>query len=174
MIGYRVPEFDETNIDLPALNIIGQLLFARNAPLFQKLVVDEQLVDFVSGGYTDRRDPYLFTIMSRIKNIDNMGRVEQEIYDAIEDLKNNQIAPARLDEIKSFLRYSFAMSLNTASSVARTVSQFIQLTGDFNTVNKLFDLYDSVTPEDVQRVARKYFTPATRSVVTLAQEEIQQ
>jgi zinc protease len=174
MIGYRVPEFDETNIDIPALNIIGQLLFARNAPLFQKLVVDEQLVDFVSGGYTDRRDPYLITIMSRIKNVENVERVEQDIYDAIEDLKNNQIAPERLDEIKSFLRYSFAMSLHTASSVAQTVSHYIQLTGDFNTVNQLYNLFNRVTPEDVQRVAQKYFTPATRSVVTLAQEEVQQ
>ena len=173
MIGYKVPEFDETNIDIPALNIIGELLFSQSAPLYQKLVVDEELVDFISGGYTDRRDPYLFTIMSRIKGEDNVQRVEQEIYDAIEDLQQNPISQERLDEIQSYLRYSFAMGLSTASSVARTVSHYIQLTGDYNTMNNLYDLYDKVTPEDIQRVAREYFKPETRSVVTLAQEALQ-
>jgi len=173
MIGYKVPEFDENNIDIPALNIIGELLFSQSAPLHQKLVVDEELVDFISGGYTDRRDPYLFTIISRIKGEDNVERVEQEVYDAIEDLQQNPISQERLDEIQSYLRYSFAMGLNTASSAARTVSHYIQLTGDYNTMNKLYDLYEKVTPEDIQRVAREYFIPETRSVVTLAQEAIQ-
>ncbi len=173
MIGYKVPAFDETNIDIPALNIIGQLLFARNAPLYQELVLEKQLVDFISGGYADRRDPYLFTIMSRIKNVDDVELVEQKIFDAIEDLKTNPVSPDRLDEIKSYLRYSFAMSLNNASSVARTVSHYIQLTGDYNTMNTLYDLYDEVTPDDIRRVAQQYFTPETRSVVTLAQEAIQ-
>lgn len=173
MIGYKVPEFDETNIDIPTLNIIGQLLFAQNAPLYQELVLDKQLVDFVSGGYTDRRDPYLFTVISRIKNVDDVSLVEEKIYDAIEDLKTNPISQDRLEEIKSFLRYGFAMSLSNASSVARTVSHYMQLTGDYNTMNKLYDLYDEVTPADIQRVARKYFIPETRSVVTLAQEAIQ-
>jgi zinc protease len=172
VIGYKVPEFDATNIDIPALNVIGQLLFARNAPLYQELVLEKQLVDFISGGYSDRRDPFLFTIMSRIKNIEDVTRVEHMIYDAIEDLKNNPVQNNRLEEIKSFLRYSFAMSLNNASSVARTVSHYIQLTGDYNTINKLYGLFDTVTPDDVQRVARKYFTPESRSVVTLAQENL--
>jgi len=173
MIGYKVPEFDETNIDIPALNIIGQLLFAQNAPLYQELVLDKQLVDFVTGGYADRRDPYLFTIMSRIKNVGDVERVQQKIYDAIEDLKTNPVPQERLDEIKSYLRYSFAMSLSNASSVARTVSHYIQLTGDYNTLNKLYELYDQVAPADIQRVAQKYFTTETRSVVTLAQEALQ-
>jgi zinc protease len=170
MIGYRVPEFDETNIDIPALNIIGQLLFSRSAPLYQKLVIEEQMVDFISGGYTDRRDPYIFTIMSRIKQAENLERVEDELAAAIEDLQLNPISEDRLEEIISNLRYSFAMSMNNASSVARTVSHYLQLTGDYSAVNTLYDLYGRVTPEDIQRVANTYFIPSTRTVVTLAQE----
>jgi zinc protease len=173
MITYKAPAFDATNLDLPVLGIIGELLFSNSAPLYQKLVIEEQLVDFISGGYTDRRDPYLFTIMSRIKSLENLGRVEQEIYDAIEELKTEPVTQERLDEIKSYLRYSFAMSMNTASAAARTIAHFYQLSGDHETINRLYALYEKVSPEDIQRVAREYFTPSTRTVVTLSQEVAQ-
>jgi zinc protease len=170
MIAYKAPEFDAANPDIPTLNIIGELLFSRSAPLYQKLVIEEQLVDFVSGGYTDRRDPYLFTIMSRIKTKENSERVEQEIYNAIEGLKSELVTQDRLDEIKSYLRYSFAMNLNTASVTAQTIAHFYQLTGDHETINRLYALYEKITPDDIRRVAGEYFTPSTRTVVTLSQE----
>jgi zinc protease len=173
LIGYKVPSFDETNIDIPTLDIIAELLFAQNAPLYRKLVIDNDLVDFISGGYTDRRDPYLFTIVTRIKNENETALVEREIYSAIRDLRDNPVAETRLEEIKSHLRYSFAMGLNTASAVARTVSHYLQLTGDRATVNRLYELYDRITIEDVQRVAEKYFNSDRRTVVTLSQEATQ-
>jgi zinc protease len=170
MIAYKAPAFDAANPDIPTLNIIGELLFSRSAPLYQKLVIEEQLVDFVSGGYTDRRDPYLFTIMSRIKTKENLERVEEEIYNAIEGLMSDLVTQDRLDEIKSYLRYSFAMNLNTASVTAQTIAHFYQLTGDHETINRLYALYEKITPEDIRRVAREYFIPSTRTVVTLSQE----
>ncbi len=170
MIGYKVPAFDANNQELPALNIIGELLFSRSAPLYQKLVNEEQRVDFISGGYSERRDPYLFTILSRIKNIDDVEPIEQEIYAAIERLKTEPVSQERLDEIKSYLTYSFAMNLNTASNTARTIAHYYQLAGDHRVINTMYALYERITPADIQETARKYFVPQTRTVVTLSQE----
>jgi len=45
---------------------------------------------------------------------------------------------------------------------------YIQLATDPETLNKLFDLYEKVTPEDIQNMAQKYFKKTNSTVVTLA------
>ena len=65
MIGYHAPAFSDTEIDMPALDILSQLLFSENAPLFQKLYFQDQVVDILSGGAVDHRDPPLFEILGQ-------------------------------------------------------------------------------------------------------------
>ena len=48
---------------------------------------------------------------------------------------------------------------------------FLELTGDPQSLNQMYETYEQVTPDDVQRVARQLFTPANRTVVTLLSEK---
>ena len=73
----------------------------------------------------------------------------------------------RLDATKSNLRYSFAMSLDTAQSVASHLTRFIGLSADPATINAAYLRYDEVTPDDLMRVAGKYLTRARSTEVTL-------
>ena len=73
---------------------------------------------------------------------------------------------ARLDAVRSNLKYGFLSNLSTPSSVAGSLARFIALTGDVTVVDELWSTYEEVTPEDVQRAARLYLTPA-RSTVTV-------
>jgi predicted Zn-dependent peptidase len=41
-------------------------------------------------------------------------------------------------------------------------------------VNRLYSLYDRITPEDLMGVAKRYFTDANRTVVLLQQQEVKQ
>jgi zinc protease len=52
--------------------------------------------------------------------------------------------------------------------VAGTLAFYINLAADPGTVNKLFGLYDRVTPRDILDIAKKYFKPANCTIVTLA------
>jgi zinc protease len=69
--------------------------------------------------------------------------------------------------VKSNVRYSFAMSLDTARSVAGTLTRFIGLTGDPASINELYRRYDEVKEEDLTRVAGAYLTRARSTEVTL-------
>jgi zinc protease len=151
--------------------LVSQLLFSEAAPLYQKLVNEEQEVDLLYGGASDHRDPYLFEIAARVKKPERVAYVESTIGAAIEDLKTTPIAADRLDTVKSHLKYSYAMGLNTAGSVARGLAHYIALTGDPEAVNRVYAIYDRITPEDVRAAARKYFAPDGRTVVTLSHKE---
>ena len=72
---------------------------------------------------------------------------------------------------KSHMRYAFAMSLDNPDAIARTMGHYMQLTGDPDTVNRVYRLYDRVTADDIMMVTQKYFGEHNRTVVTLTQAE---
>jgi zinc protease len=166
-IGYHAPAFSTDGVDVPALDLIGQLLFSEAAPLYQRLVVEEQVVDVLSGGAADHRDPYLFTTLARVKKPERLAYVEGEIGAALEDLQDRPVEAGRLETVKSHVRYAFAMSLSTADNVAQSLAHYLALTGDPESVNRLYALYERVTSADIQAAARRYFAAEGRTVVTL-------
>ncbi len=168
MVGYRAPAFSADSVDTAALDLLGQLLFSESAPLYQKLVVDEQWVDFVEGSYSDHRDPYLFTIFSRIKSEDLLPKVRAAIEEHIQGLQRRPVREERLERIQSHLRYSFAYSLDSPGSIAFTIANYLSLTGDPGTVNRVYEQYQKVTPADIQRLASELFRTDRQTLVTLS------
>jgi len=170
-IGYHGPAFSDNTKDMPAMDLLSQVVFSETSELFRKLVIEDQLVEFVQGGQPDSRDPGLFRIFTRVKDLKNIGLVRAEIDRAIAKTKDTPVSAERLQAIKSHLKYQFAMGLNNPDAVANSISNYIQLTGDPESVNRVYRLYDQITPEDIMSVAKKYFTVNNRTTVILTQEE---
>jgi zinc protease len=168
MVGYHVPAFDAASRETATLDVLAQLLFSEAAPLHQELVVDKQWVDFVSGDASFHRDPYLFTVFSRIKSDELVPQVEQTIAAHVAKLQQEPVDAARLERVKSHLRYQFALGLDTPGAVGFAAAEMINLTGEVEPLNTLYHQYQQVTPADVQRVARQVFRPANETAVTLA------
>jgi zinc protease len=168
MVGYRAPAFSDATVDTAALDIISQLLFSDSAPLHQKLVVDEQWVDFISGSYSDHRDPYLFTIFGRATSDADLPKAQAAIAEHLDKLKSEPVDEARLERIKSHLRYSFALGLDSPGAVAFAIAGYLNLTGDTDTVNRVYEQYQKVTPDDVLRVAQEVFRDSNRTTITLS------
>ncbi len=168
LIGYHVPAFSTQTADFPALDVVSELLFSEAAPLHQQLVVERQWADFLSGGAEDHRDPYLFTIAMRLKSDELVPRAKAAIDEALTALQREPVDPARLERIKSHLRYRFALSLDSPDAIARRVAHYLSLTGTHASINELFERYADVTAADVQRVARQVFVPSNETVVTLS------
>ena len=171
MMGYHAPAFSDDRIDMPALDVLSQLLFSETSPLFRRLYLEEQVVDVLSGGALDSRDAPLFTILARITDPARIEEVRDAIIAGIERMKTEPVDADVLAATKSHMRYGFAMGLDNPGGIARTLGHYLQLTGDPETVNRVYRLYDQVTPEDVQRVATEYFAETNRTVAIMTQEE---
>jgi zinc protease len=122
----------------------------------------------------DSRDGPLFSIIARVTDPSRVDYVRDAIIAEIERLKVEPVDAAVLEDTKSHMRYGFTMGLDNPGGVARTLSHYLQLTGDPETVNRVYRLYDAVSPEDIQFVATTYFPETNRTVVTLTQEEQEQ
>jgi zinc protease len=167
LAGYHTPAFSTSNVDLAALDVLAELLFAERAPLYKRLVIKEQKVESLSGSNDAHVDPNLFTVLARIKKPDDIGYVETAINEEIARIAKEGVDEKTLAEVLSHVKYAFAGQLNTADRTAYTAAGFVALTGDLDSINAYFALYDKVTSADIKRVAATYFVPGNRTVVTL-------
>jgi zinc protease len=167
MMGFHAPGFSTRDVDLAALDVLAELMFAERAPLYKKLVITEQKVETLAGSYEAHVDPNLFTVLARIKKPADIAAVEQAITAELERLVREGVDEKTLADVLSHVKYAFAGQLSTADKTADVAARFVALTGRLDAVNAYFSLYDRVTTADVKRVAQKYFQPANRTVVTL-------
>jgi zinc protease len=167
LMGFHVPAFSTTNVDLPTLDVLAELLFAERAPLYKKLVIVEQKVESLQGSADSHVDPNLFTVLARLKKPQDLGYVEKAINDEVARIAREGIDDKTLAEVQSHVKYAFAGQLSSPDKVAYVASSFLALTGDLGSINTYFGLYDKVTSADVKRVAAKYFTAPNRTVVTM-------
>lgn len=165
--GYHAPAFSTTNVDLPALDVLAELLFSERAALYKRLVIKEQKVESLYGSNDAHVDPNLFQVLARIKKPEDMDYVARTIHEEMARMAREGVDEKMLAEVVSHVKYAFAAQLSTADRTAYTASSFLALTGDLGSINAYFALYDKVTSADVKRVAQTYFVPNNRTTVTL-------
>lgn len=166
-MGFRTPGYSDSDKVYAVLDLIGSIGFSENSDLYKKLVIEEQKVDALFGGVSAHEDPYLFTILTRIKNPADMDTVRDEILATANSFQHTLVPQERLDAVKKRLRYRFALTLDNSEAIASTLAHFVALRRTPETINKLHDVYSSITPEDLQAAAKKYLIDSGRTIVTL-------
>lgn len=166
-IGYKAPAFDPADKDFAALGVLTDLAFGETSPIYQQLVLEEQKVDLITADFTPHRDPNLFIVYARLKKVEDLKSVEDAINATLEGMKKNPVEAQKLADLKSNLKYSFLMGLDTSKNVGFRLGQFVELTRNIEGVDRMIESYQAVTAEDVQKAAQKYFTPETKTTVTL-------
>ncbi|HXU39471.1 MAG TPA: pitrilysin family protein [Blastocatellia bacterium] len=171
MVAFKCPPYSDEQKDHAALDLIAALGFSQNSELYQRLVIKEQKVDSLFTDFEDHRDPYLVSIGARVKDPKDVDYVRNEIVKTCESFKTTPVQKDKLDAVKSNLRYSFALGLDNSEAIAAGLAGYIALRRTPETVNKVYDLYASITPEDIQAMAQKYFVEKHRTIVTLSHKE---
>ena len=166
-VSFHAPGYDDETIDSAVLDVISFQAFSENSELYKKLVLDEQKVDVLYPGYYDHVDPYLFSVVARVKDPADVEYVEQQILAAFDKLKAEPLPAEELESVKSHLRYQFALGMNSTAAIADTMAHYIGLRRTPETINKRYALYQQVSPADVEAVASKYFVENGRTVATL-------
>ena len=143
------------------------IAFGSNSDLYQRLVLKEQKVDDLAPDFGNHPDPELFTIYARVKDTKDIDYVREQILATFKRFTDEPVDQTKLDATRSRIRYSFALRMNSSSAVASSLAQYIGLRRTPETINKLFALYQQITPQDIRTIASKYFAPNNRTIVTL-------
>lgn len=167
-IAFHGPAFSDQDVDKAALDLLAEIAFSPSSPLYQKLVIDEQTCQALYASFPDRRDPFLLTFNAIVKKDKDIARVEEEIFKELDRLKKEPVSEDTLNDVKQNQKYAFANALGTTDGTAGNLAFYVNLAVDPGVVNRLFSLYQKVTPGDIQDMARKYFRVENSTVVTLS------
>ncbi len=163
-LAYHADAFDPKSTRMAAANLLLELAVGETSDLYKKLVLEEQVVEFVAGGAPMNRDPGLIEIFSRIKDPSKVDYVLAEIDKTIARYQSSPPEAKRLADLKSRTKYDFLMNLETPDDVAGGLSRFIAITGGIEAVDDMYRTLDSVTAEDIQEAANLYLSLDRRTV----------
>jgi len=163
IIGYHAPALGTK--DHYVMDVISGILSGgRSARLFQDLVETGTAQD-ASSGNSDLKDPYLFELTAT----DGAGVSNDTVEKALEaEVTKLQTAPVTQDELRRALQQYDASYTYANDSVSEQADQI----GEYAAVlsYKYRDTYlatiHKVTPADIQRVAKQWFTTDNRTVAT--------
>ena len=169
-VAFHAPAFSETNKEYAAMDLLMDLTFGPTSDLYKRLVEDEQKVDDLFPYYPGGADPHLATAGARVKDIKDALDVRDQILKAFAEAREKPVPAPRLADAKSNARYGFVRTLDNTETIAAALARYVRYRRAYGTLNELFRAYDAVTPEDLQAVARRYFTDAGMVVTTLSKE----
>lgn len=167
-VAFRTPAFSETLKDKAALDLLVPIAFGENSDLYQRLVLKEQKVDGLDIWFEDQVDPELFTVFARVKDQKDVDDVREQILATFKRFAGEKIPQDKLDATRSRMRYAFALGMNSSPAIADALAPYIALGRTPETLNRVYAVYDSLSPEDVRAAAARYFTERNRTVVTLS------
>jgi zinc protease len=170
-LNFKSPAYKDDQIDIHAIDILNSIAFSEKSPLYKKLVVEEQKVRDINGGSSNTKDPYLIEIQASLIDGKDMQYVKDEILKELTKLKTVPVSQEIVDETKMRLKYSFAMGMDSPTNIAEALSYYIWVTGDPESINRAYAMYDKITPQDIMNMANKYYLTSTLTIATISGDE---
>jgi predicted Zn-dependent peptidase len=153
----------DNHTDEPPLIMMANLLNGRTGRLYKSLVLEQQLATNARAGSDGLKYEGYFELTGVARPGKDPLDVEKALYKEVEALQNGLVAERELQKVKNQeqasdfrrLQSNFGLMIQLLSSEAL---------GSWQTINNYVERFQTVTPEDIQRVAKKYFGPENRTV----------
>ncbi len=168
LVSYKGADWQPKKKDRAALDLISELYFSNNSALYQELVVDKQLASQMFNYNPETKDAGLRHVFVKVNEEKDLATVRDAINRTYAQARTELVSTEKLDNLKSNLKYSFVNSLDSSESIAATLASYMHFDRDPETINYLYNSFDNISAEDIQRIANKYFIDENRTTVTLS------
>jgi len=164
VISYRTPKMGTD--DNYALQLLTQLLSQGKSSRFQKAIVDEQQKALATGAFAIPNEDPGIAIMYAIANAGvKPEELEKAMLDEVDKVVNNLIGDEEYQKLRNQAENDFVSQNQRIEGVVSNLATYHTFLGNANLINTELEKYNSITKEDLKRVAAKYFTKNNRLVV---------
>ena len=156
-----------------AFDLIDQILGSgRTSRLYRSLVEEQKLATSVSVyGAPGSRYPNLFVIEGIPRHPHTVEELESAIYAELDKLKQELVEEEELTKVRNRLLTDQLRQLRSNSGLARLLTSYQSLAGDWRYVANYAVEIDKLSAEDLKQVANRYLTQSNRTVVVLQRED---
>jgi zinc protease len=155
VIAHKIP--NGRDADQAALDMLDAVLTSgKNARLY-KALVDQGLALSAGAGADLRHDLSLHTLFAALSPGTSHEAVERALWVEIDKIKNQGVTAAEVTRVKQQYIAEDAYKRDGTAAIASEISEWIGI-GDWTLYVTFPQKIQQVTPADVQRVAKQYFS----------------
>ena len=169
--GYHIPEM--IHDDIPPLRVMQKILSdGRSSRLYKRLVYDEQVALYAGGFVYELEDPGLFYVYCAMNAGHEIDEGKGMLYEEIERFAKEEVSDIELQKAMNQLEADFIFGLQTNMRKGLNIADYAVRGGDYRKIVEAYEKLQSVTKEDIMRVAAEYLVEDNRTVIILVPEEI--
>jgi predicted Zn-dependent peptidase len=171
-VAYPIPNFEHP--DQIVLSAISAILSQGKSSRFEKEIVHQKHLAAQIYGYNmELKDPGVFLIMAMAAPGVEPEALEKAILEEIEKLKTEGVSEEELQKVKINTKADFIFSLENSHTVAGLYGEYLAK-GNLQPLLDYEANLDKITPEDIKRVAKRYFDHNRSTTVILKKHDEKQ
>jgi zinc protease len=157
------------NPDSYPLHIASKILSdGQSSRIYRKLVYEKGIALAAFGGGNIIEDPNLFFAVALVQPGHTTEEATSALVAELDKLRDEPVTAGELQQAKNQFARDYILGRETNQSKAEVLGHAVVIhRGDITTADGEFDIFQNLTVADVQRVARAYFTPENRTVITI-------
>lgn len=166
VVGYPIAY--DGHPDAYPLHVLAKVLSdGQSSRIYRSLVYDKRLALAAFGEAKLIEHPHYFYAVGITQGGTSPEALMNALIAEIDRLKTEPITADELRRAKRQFARDYILGRETIQQKALHLAHAVVIHDDITTADGEFDLFQKVTVEDVQRVARTYFTPETRLRITI-------
>ena len=166
VVAHRVPA--DGHPDAYPMHIAAKILSdGQSSRIYRRLVYEDQIAMAAFGDAKIIEHPNLFTAVAVLQPGRPAEGATASLIAELERIRTEPVTAAELDRAKRQFARDYILGRDTVQQKAGVLAHAAVIHDDLGTADGEFELFMNVTAADVQRVARTYFAPGTRNVITV-------
>jgi zinc protease len=166
---WRTPE--AYSPDDAALGALAQILAGgKNSRLYRRLIYEEQIAQDVSAFNWSKLLAGDFFVRIMAREGIALDRVESAVLEEISRLALAPPSEEELERVRNTVETEFVRALERVAGKADRLNEYLYYTGDPGFAQQDLQRFRSLTPADIQRVARNYLHNQNRVTISIVPE----
>lgn len=152
-----------SHADYAALAVLGNLLTDEPTGRLYKALVESKKAAYIYGGASGYAEGGMSNFVAEVRQEQSLEEAKTAMLQVLDDLKNNPPTTDEVEKAKTRLLKNWDLAFKNSANVGLTLSNYIGM-GDWRLIFYYRDQLEKATPDDVSRVAQRYFKPANRTL----------
>jgi zinc protease len=150
------------------LHIASKVLSdGESSRIYKSLVYEKGIAVSASGGGQLIEEPNLFLAVAVLQHAHTTAEAEQALIAEFDRLREEPISERELQRAKNQFFRDYILDRESTRGKAGQLAHAVVIHHDITTADGEVDIFANLKAADVQRVARAYFTPENRIVLTI-------
>ncbi len=164
LMAYRTPSMKTR--DAYVLDMISTILSDGKSSRLYKKMVDTKKEALQVGAFNISQEDYGMYVLYALPVGDaKLEDLKKDIDEEITKIRTELISEKEFQKLKNKMENQFVNSNSSVEGIANSLARYYLLYGDTNLINNEINIYNSITREEIKKVANKYLQPNQRLIL---------